>query len=52
MNINFNTFLELIKTNKINFFKKHKNNELFNNFNQNELMTIGSLLEKEGLDHK
>ena len=51
MNINFNTFLELMKTNRINFFKKNKNNELFNNFNQNELMTIGSLLEKEGLDH-
>ena len=37
---------------KANYFKKHINNELNDKFNVNELMIIGSLLEKEGLDEE
>ncbi len=51
-NVDFNSFLESIKTNKIDYFKRYENNELFNIFNENEIMTVGSLLEKEGLDNK
>lgn len=49
-NTDFYLFLETLKTNKINYFMQYKNNELFKKFNENELMIIGSLLEKEGLD--
>ncbi len=50
-NISFNSFILDLKKFKINYFKKYKNNKLFNNFNVNEIMIIGSLLEKEGLDY-
>ena len=51
-NTNFDTFLKNITNFKENYFKKYKNNELFDKFNVDDLIIIGSLLEKEGLDHK
>ena len=51
-NTNFDTFLESITNFKENYFKQYRNNELFEKFNINELMIIGSLLEKEGLDQE
>ena len=51
-NSDYNLFIEQIRRNKASYFKKYKNNKLFSNFNQNEIMIIGSLLEKEGLDNE
>ncbi|MDC3075587.1 endolytic transglycosylase MltG, partial [Pelagibacteraceae bacterium] len=51
-NTDFNTFLDKLYKNKENYFKKIKNNELFKYYNENEIMIIGSLLEKEGLDQE
>ena len=51
-NSNFDLFLDKLKNSKTNYFKKYRNNELFNKFSINELMIIGSLLEKEGLDEE
>ena len=51
-NSNYDLFIEQIKRNKATYFKKYKNNKLFNNFDQNEIMIMGSLLEKEGLDNE
>ncbi len=49
-NSNFESFLNKLYDFKTNYFKKYRNNELNDKFNINELMIIGSLLEKEGLD--
>ncbi len=46
---NFNSFLEKLKIIKKNYFKRYVNNTLLDDFNENDLMIIGSLLEKEGL---
>ena len=46
----FDLFLNKLENFKTNYFKKYMNNELNEKFNVNELMIIGSLLEKEGLD--
>jgi len=51
-NSDFNFFLNKLKNFKINYFKKYINNELNDKFNVNELMIIGSLLEKEGLNEE
>jgi len=48
-NSDFNSFLSKLYNFKINYFKKNRKNELSYKFNINELMIIGSLLEKEGL---
>ena len=49
-NTDFDSFLGRLYNVKSNYFKKYRNNELYDKFNVNELMIIGSLLEKEGLD--
>ncbi len=49
-NTDFDSFLSRLNNFKSNYFKKYRNNELFDKFNVNEIMIIGSLLEKEGLD--
>ena len=49
-NSDFNSFLNKLVNFKTNYFRKYMNNELNDKFNVNELMIIGSLLEKEGLD--
>ena len=51
-NSDFELFLNKLENYKINYFKKYTNNELNDKFNVNELMIIGSLLEKEGLDEE
>ena len=48
-NSNFDSFLNQLYDLKKNYFKKYRNNELNDKFNINEIMIIGSLLEKEGL---
>ncbi len=49
-NTDFTSFLSRLYNFKRNYFEKYRNNELNDKFNVNELMIIGSLLEKEGLD--
>ena len=51
-NSDFVSFLNRLNNFKTNFFKKNRNNKLNDKFNVNELMIIGSLLEKEGLDEE
>ncbi len=51
-NSDFDFFLNQLYNFKTNFFQKYINNEINNKFNINELMIIGSLLEKEGLDEE
>ena len=49
-NTSFDSFIEKLIKVKKNYFSKHKNNNLFIKYSEDELMIIGSLLEKEGLD--
>ena len=49
-NSDFASFLNKLYNFKTDYFKKYINNQLNDKFNINELMIIGSLLEKEGLD--
>ena len=49
-NSNFTFFIDKIKENKNNYFSKFSNHKFLNNFSENEIMIIGSILEKEGLD--
>ena len=51
-NSDFDSFLNRLNNFKTNFFKKYRNKKLNDKFNVNELMIIGSLLEKEGLDEE
>ncbi len=51
-NMNFDSFLNKLYDFKTNFFQKYRNNELSEKYNINELMIIGSLLEKEGLNEE
>ncbi len=48
---NINFFFNKLKKYKINYFEKFKNNILNENYNNEEIMIIGSLIEKEGLDY-
>ena len=49
-NSDFDSFLNKLNNFKKNYFIEYRYNELFDKFNITELMIIGSLLEKEGLD--
>ncbi len=49
-NKNFSNFLQNIKKYKNEYFIKHTDNKLLKKYSQNEIMIIGSLIEKEGLD--
>ena len=51
-NNDFDFFLNKLENFKTNYFEKYINNELNDKFTINELMIIGSLLEKEGLDEE
>ena len=51
-NSNFYSFLEQLKINKIKYFNRYQKNTLLNNYTEDEVIIIGSLLEKEGLDHE
>jgi len=48
---NINFFFNKLKKYKINYFEKFKDNILNENYNNEEIMIIGSLIEKEGLDY-
>ncbi len=48
----FDKFLKHLVKIKKEYFDKHKNNKIFNNFSENEIMIIGSLIDKEGLDYE
>ena len=48
---NFNTFVKNLYKVKENYFKNNYSNDINNFYNNNEIITIGSLLEKEGLDY-
>ncbi len=50
-NKDFDFFVKKLKRFKNNYFKKFKKNHIFNNYNQEEIMIIASLIEKEGLDY-
>ncbi len=50
INQDFQTFHKTLIKIKDNYFKKYKNDITFKNFTDNEIMIIGSLIEKEGLD--
>ena len=49
-NIEFDSFLKKLKQNKLNYFIQHKENDIYKSYTEHELMIIGSLIEKEGLD--
>ena len=48
LNDQFEEIYKLMKVTKDKFFNNHKGNELFNEYTINEIMIIGSLVEKEG----
>ena len=50
-NRDFKYFYESLKQYKKNFMDKRKNNIFFSKFNKNDILIIGSLIEKEGLDY-
>ena len=49
-NKNFSFFLKKLKKIKSNYFKNNFNNQINKSFSNDDIMIIGSLLEKEGLD--
>tara|TARA_B100000989_G_scaffold296722_1_gene280588 strand:+ start:6535 stop:7500 length:966 start_codon:yes stop_codon:yes gene_type:complete len=49
-NIKFDTFLKKLKQNKLDYFFQYKANNIYKSYTEHELMIIGSLIEKEGLD--
>ena len=49
-NISFESFVENLKKVKSDFFLNYKNNNLYKSYSEEEIITIGSLLEKEGLN--
>ncbi len=48
---NFDVFLLYLKNYKKNYLKKYEKNLFFRKYNKKELIIIGSLIEKEGLDY-
>ncbi|MFL2520360.1 MAG: endolytic transglycosylase MltG [Alphaproteobacteria bacterium] len=50
-NNNFNQFESKLKNIKKIYFTNNKKNILFNNYTPHDLLVIGSLIEKEGLDY-
>ena len=46
----FENFIQNLITYKIDYFRKYENNDIYKFYNTNEIIIIGSLLEKEGLD--
>ena len=51
-NSNFEKFLENLITIKLKYMNNFKNNIVYKKFTENEIMTIGSIIEKEGLDRE
>ena len=51
-NESFRSFIERVKSIKKKYIKKNINNKFFENFNEQQLFIIGSLIDKEGLDYQ
>ncbi len=51
-NKNFKIFHDDLKKIKKTYFLNFRNNELLNKYSENEIMIIGSMIEKEGLDYQ
>ena len=51
-NSNFDVFLKKLKKIKFDYINKYHNYEINKLYTQNEIMVIGSLIEKEGLDYQ
>ncbi len=51
-NKDFEFFLENLKNIKNQYFEKKLDNKIYNLLNQNEIMIVGSLIEREGLDRE
>ena len=49
---NFNKFVENLNFNKKKYFESYKGHEILKKYSENEIMIIGSLIEKEGLDYQ
>ncbi len=49
-NTSFKSFVEDLKKVKIEYLNKFSNDKIYDYYSQDELMVIGSLIEKEGLD--
>ncbi len=49
-NIGFESFVKNLKKVKSDYFFDYKNNNLYQSFSEEEIITIGSLLEKEGIN--
>ena len=50
-NENLKKLIKKMKKNKDDFFRKYENNNIFEKYSIKEIMIIGSLIEKEGLDY-
>lgn len=50
-NMDFYTFVNKLKKTKKEYFKKFKDNKINKSYNEKEIIIIGSLIEKEGLDY-
>ena len=51
-NSNFEIFLENLITIKSKYMNNYKDNIVYKKFTENEIMIIGSIIEKEGLDYE
>ena len=51
-NTSLDKILDLMKNNKKKYFKDIEFNEVYNKYSINEIMTIASLVEKEGTDYQ
>ena len=51
-NSNFETFMENLITIKSKYMNNFKDNIIYKKFTENEIMIIGSIIEKEGLDRE
>ena len=51
-NSNFEAFIENLIKIKSNYMSNFKNNIVYKKFTENEIMIIGSIIEKEGLDRE
>ena len=51
-NSNFETFVENLITIKSKYMNNFKDNIIYKKFTENEIMIIGSIIEKEGLDRE
>tara|TARA_B100000575_G_C23132726_1_gene657351 strand:+ start:1170 stop:2138 length:969 start_codon:yes stop_codon:yes gene_type:complete len=51
-NIKISSFIENLRAFKTNYINQYKDSVIYKTFSHNEIMIIGSLIEKEGLDYE